>query len=126
VEIPLEDFLSLAEMPALDQKEVYKMSKYEVMYIVNANVDEDKRKQLIADMANIIISNGGKVTGTNEWGMRDFAYEIDDMTKGYYVVVDFESNADTEKELDRLMRINGSIVRHMIVNTDDAPVPEAK
>ncbi|MDD5851205.1 30S ribosomal protein S6 [Galactobacillus timonensis] len=102
------------------------MSKYEVMYIVNANVDEDKRKQLIADMANIITSNGGKVTGTNEWGMRDFAYEIDDMTKGYYVVVDFESNTDTEKELDRLMRINGSIVRHMIVNTDDAPVPEAK
>ncbi len=102
------------------------MSKYEVMYIVNANVDEDKRKQLIADMANIIISNGGKVTGTNEWGMRDFAYEIDDMTKGYYVVVNFESNADTEKELDRLMRINGGIVRHMIVNMDEAPVPEAK
>lgn len=102
------------------------MSKYEVMYIVNANVDEDKRKQLIADMANVITSNGGKVTGTNEWGMRDFAYEIDDMTKGYYVVVNFESNADTEKELDRLMRINGGIVRHMIVNMDEAPVPEAK
>ena len=102
------------------------MSKYEVMYIVNANVDEDKRKALIADMANIITSNGGKVTGTNEWGMRDFAYEIDDMTKGYYVVVDFESSADAEKELDRLMRINGSIVRHLIVNMDDAPVPEAK
>lgn len=100
------------------------MSKYEVMYIVNANVEEDKRKALIEELSGIVTSEGGKVTKTDEWGMRDFAYEIDDMTKGYYVVVTFEADNAGVKEFDRKLSINPSIVRYMIVNIDDKP--EAK
>ena len=100
------------------------MSKYEVMYIINANVEEDKRAALIGQLGNIIASEGGKVTRTDEWGLRDFAYEIDDMTKGYYVVVTFEAENDAVNEFDRLMRINPSVVRYMIVNIDDRPEPK--
>lgn len=101
------------------------MKKYEVMYIINASVEDDKRKALIDSVAKIITDNGGKVTKTDEWGMRDFAYRIDDMTKGYYVVVNFEADNACVKEFDRLMRINGSIVRFMITR-DEAPAKEAK
>lgn len=102
------------------------MSKYEVMYIVNANVEDEKRKALIAAQSEIITREGGKVDKTDEWGMREFAYPIDDMTKGYYVVMNFEAEAAVEQELHRLMRINGDIVRHMIINTDEVPTQEAK
>ena len=102
------------------------MSKYEVMYIVNANVEDEKRKALIAAQSEIITREGGKVDKTDEWGMREFAYPIDDMTKGYYVVMNFEAEAAVEQELHRLMRINGDIVRHMIITTDEVPVQEAK
>lgn len=101
------------------------MKKYEVMYIINASVEDDKRSALIADLAKIITDHGGKVTDTNEWGMRDFAYEIDDMKKGYYVVVKFEADNACVKEYDRLMRINPSVVRYMITR-DEAPVQESK
>lgn len=101
------------------------MKKYEVMYIINASVEDDKRKALIDSVAKIITDNGGKVTKTDEWGMRNFAYRIDDMTKGYYVVVNFEADNACVKEFDRLMRINGSIVRFMITR-DEAPAKEAK
>ncbi len=97
------------------------MSKYEVMYIINANVEEEKRSALIEQLGGIITNEGGKITKTSEWGMRDFAYEIDDMTKGYYVVVTFEAENEVLNEFDRLMRINPSIVRFMIVNIDDKP-----
>ena len=97
------------------------MSKYEVMYIINANVEDDKRTALIEQLAGIIANEGGKVLKTDEWGLRDFAYEIDDMTKGYYVIVTFEAENAGLKEFDRLMRINPSIVRFMIVNIDDKP-----
>ena len=97
------------------------MSKYEVMYIVNANVEDEKRKALIASQSEIITREGGKVIKMDEWGMREFAYPIEDMTKGYYVVMHFEAEADVEKELHRLMRINGDIVRHMIINIDEIP-----
>jgi len=100
------------------------MSKYEVMYIINANVEEDKRKALIEELSGIITSEGGKVSKCDEWGMRDFAYEIDDMTKGYYVVVTFEADNAGVKEFDRKLGIHSNIVRYMIVNIDDKPEPK--
>ena len=100
------------------------MSKYEVMYIINASVEEEKRTALIEQLGGIITNEGGKIVKTDEWGMRDFAYEIDDMTKGYYVVVTFEAENDCVNEYDRLMRINPSVVRFMIVNIDDKPEPK--
>lgn len=100
------------------------MKKYEVMYIINASVEDEKRASVVSTVSNIITENGGKVNKTDEWGMKDFAYRIDDMTKGYYVVVAFEANNACVKELDRLMGINQSIVRFMI--TRDETVAEAK
>lgn len=102
------------------------MRKYEVMYIINANVEDAKRTSLIADIAKIITDNGGKVNKTNEWGMRDFAYRIDDMTKGYYVVVNFEADNDCVKEFDRLMRINPSVVRFLVTRDEAAEAQESK
>ncbi len=118
-----EIFIIICSLPEMaDRPEGgVQMSKYEVMYIINANVEEEKRSALIEQLNGIITNEGGKVSKTNEWGMRDFAYEIDDMTKGYYVVVTFEAENAALKEFDRLMRINPSIVRFMIVNIDDKP-----
>ncbi|MBQ9154774.1 MAG: 30S ribosomal protein S6 [Solobacterium sp.] len=101
------------------------MKKYEVMYIINANVEEEKRTALIEALGKIITDHSGTITKTNEWGMRDFAYEIDDMTKGYYVVVSFEADNACVEEFDRLMRINPNVVRFLITR-DEAPVQEAK
>ena len=95
------------------------MSKYEVMYIINAGVEDDKRAALIESLNGIITREGGKVVNVNEWGMRDFAYRIDDMTKGYYVVVNFEADNAGVKEFYRLMRINPNVVRFLIVNMDE-------
>lgn len=101
------------------------MRKYEVMYIINEAVEDEKRTALIESMQNIIINDGGKIVKTDEWGMRDFAYRIDDMHKGYYVVTKFEADNDALKEFDRLMRLNQNVVRYMIIR-DEAPVREAK
>ena len=101
------------------------MRKYEVMYIIKDSVESDKRAELIEALADIITREGGNVTKTDEWGMRDFAYEIDDMTKGYYVVVKFEADNTVVNEFDRLMRINPNVVRFMITR-DEAPAKEAK
>ena len=95
------------------------MKKYEVMYIINANVEEEKRVGLIENFSKIITDHNGVIEKTDEWGLRDFAYRIDDMTKGYYVVVTFEADNDAIKELDRLMRINPNIVHFMIVRLDE-------
>jgi small subunit ribosomal protein S6 len=102
------------------------MRTYEVMYIIKASLEEEKRTALIETLSGIITNEGGKIVKTDEWGMRDFAYEIDDMTKGYYVVTTFESENEGLKEFDRLMRINSNVVRFTIVRRDDLASKESK
>ena len=63
------------------------MNKYEIMFIVKPDVEEEARNTLIENFKSILTANGGSVDNVNEWGLRDFAYEIKDYTKGYYVMV---------------------------------------
>ena len=89
------------------------MNKYEIMFIVKPDVEDDARNTLIENFKSILTANGGTIDGVNEWGLRDLAYEIQDFTKGYYVVVDTTCNPEEIKEFERLSRINESMLRHL-------------
>lgn len=95
------------------------MKQYETMYIVKSSLEETARNELMASMHAIITEHGGKIDKVEEWGMRDFAYRIDDMTKGYYVVLTYTVGVEGLNEFDRLMRINNNIVRLMTICTDE-------
>lgn len=95
------------------------MRKYEVLYIVNANLDEAARVELIEKMHSILTDNGATIDKVDEWGLRDFAYEINFMKQGYYVLTNFSTDkSEAVSEFDRLALINKDVVRHMIVRLD--------
>ena len=92
------------------------MRNYEIMYILRADLEEEARKAVIDELAGIITSNGGKVTATDEsMGLRDFAYEIKEQSKGYYVVLKASMTNETINEFNRRVKINSSVLRHLIV-----------
>ena len=92
------------------------MRKYEIMYILRADLDEATRKEVMDKLAKIITDNGGKVENTDEsMGLRDLAYEIKDQAKGYYVVLKVEMDNTTIYEFNRKVRHNPSVLRHLIV-----------
>ncbi|NLC64499.1 MAG: 30S ribosomal protein S6 [Erysipelothrix sp.] len=95
------------------------MRQYELMYIVKPHIEEDNRNALIEQLHTILTDNGATIDKVDEWGLRDFAYEIDHITKGYYVVTTFTSDDRAINEFDRLTRINRDVVRHMIVRLDE-------
>lgn len=95
------------------------MRKYEIMYILNESLEEAARQQLIETLHAIIVNDGGKIEKVDEWGMKEFAYKIDHMNKGYYVVVNFTAEKEAVAELDRICRINQNVVRHMIVSIEE-------
>ncbi len=94
------------------------MKKYEIMYIVNASLDDAARQELIDSLHAIITDHSGNIVKVDEWGMREFAYRINFMNKGYYVVTTVEATNEGIKEFDRLARINRNVVRFMIVKQD--------
>lgn len=92
------------------------MRKYEIMYILRADLDEASRKEVMDKLAKIITDNGGKVENTDEsMGLRDLAYEIKDQSKGYYVVLKVEMDNVAINEFNRKVRINPNVLRHLIV-----------
>ena len=95
------------------------MRKYENMYILNSSLEEEARQELMETLHNIIVNDGGTVDKVDDWGMKEFAYRIEDMTKGYYVVINVTAEPDAIKEFDRICRINANVVRTMIVNLDN-------
>ncbi len=90
------------------------MKKYEIMYILKPNMEDNERNVLIGKLHEYLTIDGS-VESVNEWGIRDLAYEIKDEKKGYYVVVTVNaSSAKGLNEFDRICKINNSVLRHGI------------
>lgn len=93
------------------------MNNYELMFIIEAALEDDK-KEATVEMVKDIISAGGEVGKVDLWGMKKLAYPIEKKGEGYYVLIEFKADADLPKELDRRLKISDSVKRHIIVNTD--------
>lgn len=95
------------------------MNKYEVMYIIRPDVEEEARKEVIERFGKILTDNGAEITNVDEMGQRRLAYEINDYRDGYYVVVNFNGNAEAVNEFDRIAKFSNDIIRHMIIRVDE-------
>lgn len=91
------------------------MKKYEVMYIIKPTVEEEARKALIEEVNNLFVNLNSTVTKVNEMGMRDLAYEIQDVRKGYYVLLNVEATVEAVKEFERVANIKEDIIRYIAV-----------
>ena len=95
------------------------MNKYEVMYIINATLDEEATKAVIDRFSTLVTENGGTVDKLDEWGKRKLAYLIDDMAEGYYVLMFMTAEPTFPAELERNFKINDNIMRYMVTRLDD-------
>ncbi len=89
-------------------------ASYETIMVLNTKLDEDATKALIEKFTKLIEANG-KIDSVDEWGKRRLAYEIEDETEGYYVLVNFTSEGEFIKELDRIYKITDGVLRSIIV-----------
>ncbi|MDO4798076.1 MAG: 30S ribosomal protein S6 [Coriobacteriales bacterium] len=91
------------------------MKAYELLYIVDPSANEEVRAGVSARIDVAISNNGGKVDDVEDWGKRKLAYEIDGLSEGDYVLINFHADPTQIQELDRVLRINDAVKRHMIV-----------
>ena len=92
-------------------------AKYEILYIIDPAQGEEGIAALVEKFKGIV-ENHGTLTSVDEWGKRHLAYPINDLNEGYYVLMTFNAAAAIPHELDRLFRINDSVMRSLIVCKD--------
>ncbi|AKO94889.1 MULTISPECIES: 30S ribosomal protein S6 [Priestia] len=94
------------------------MKKYEVMYIIRPNIDDEGKKALVERFNGVITSNGAEVTEAKEWGKRRLAYEINDFRDGYYMLLKVQGETQAVNEFDRLAKYSEDIIRHIVVREE--------
>lgn len=95
------------------------MRKYELMYIIKPDLDEEQTTAVIEKFSTLITENGGEEPAIDKWGKRRLAYEIKDYREGFYVLVNFMGEPGTAQELDRVMKISDDILRFMIISKEE-------
>ena len=95
------------------------MKAYELLYFVAPSIDEESRLAVMKRIEAALAEGNGVVDNVDNWGKRKLAYEINGLTDGDYTLVNFHADPQNVAELDRVLRINDAVVRHMIVRRDD-------
>jgi small subunit ribosomal protein S6 len=93
---------------------------YEVTYILKPQFEEADVEAKIAAIAEQLTTNGGEVVGEIEkLGKRRLAYEIQDVREGFYATMKFKGDAAQAKELERQLRLNEDVMRHLLIRLEE-------
>lgn len=95
------------------------MKAYELLFIVAPTIDDEARAGVMKRIETTITDAQGVVDNVDNWGKRKLAYEINGLSDGDYTLIDFHTDPQSIAELDRVLRINDAVVRHMIVARTD-------
>ncbi len=92
-------------------------AKYEAVLVIDSSNGEEAVKATVEKFSNLIAANG-TIESVDEWGVRKFAYLINDMSEGFYVLFNFSSESDFPAELDRICNITDEVLRSLIVSKE--------
>lgn len=101
------------------------MHQYELMVILNPEIDERTVPQTLEKFLKVITGDGGTIESTDIWGRRRLAYEIKKHSEGIYVVVNFEAAPATADELDRQLNLNEQVLRTKIIRAEELKAQKA-
>ena len=90
------------------------MDKYEMLYIIASDIEDEAKEAVIAKFEKIVTDNGGNVEKIDKWGTKKFAYPINYKAEGYYVLMTFEAGPAVNQELVRVAGITDEVIRQMI------------
>jgi len=94
------------------------MRQYELILIVQPDLDEETTNGVIDRVKSFIGDNGGKILKTDLWGTKELAYEINDFKQGFYVYMDVEFEPQFGTELKQNLRYIEPVIRYLLTKID--------
>lgn len=91
--------------------------RYETLMVLHPELPEAQIRETVDRAKRLIEENGGRVHEVQEWGMRELAYPIRKLHRGYYVLVEYDSGADVVREFERTLKIADEVLRFVSVAT---------
>ena len=95
------------------------MHKYELMVILDPELDERTVQPSLDQFLTVITNDGGTIDSVDIWGKRRLAYEIQKKSEGIYAVATFSATPAATAELDRQLRLNEAVMRTKVLRAED-------
>lgn len=94
------------------------MKKYEIMYIVRPNLESEEIKQIIEKLSKVLLDSKAEIVEHKEIGLKELAYEIDHLKRGFYVWQNVVANNEAIAEFNRVIGITEEVLRFIVVKDD--------
>ncbi len=91
---------------------------YEAMIILKPHLSDEEVQKMIDRYREYMTSNGAEIINIENWGKKNFAYEMDGLKEGIYIIISYKANPSFTEELNNQLRLDINVHRHMIVRTD--------
>ena len=98
-------------------------NRYELALIVNTQAPDNAVDDLVARFDRLVSEGGGRSVEVDRWGARKLAYDIGKQQRGDYTFIRFEAPPEVLPEVDRMFKLDESVLRHLVV-VDESPVEE--
>ncbi len=102
------------------------MREYEMVLILRNGASEDAVTKVIERIHNPVKESGGVILATENWGRKQLAYEIQKQSKGNYFLVHVVAPSETVRRIERQLKLDETVLRHMTVKLDDNVDPQAR
>lgn len=99
------------------------MRKYETIFILDPDLENDEAQKVIEKVKGIITQSNGEIIRVEDWGKRKLAYKIKKKTKGHYILLHFSGLPSILNELERNFRVMDSVIRFQSVRLDEKRLP---
>src|SRR4030042_2978189 len=107
------------------------MRKYETIFILDPDLEEEQTQSVIEKAKGIITQNKGEILKVEDWGKRKLAYQVKKKAKGHYILIHFIGSSTLVSELERNFRVMDAVIKFQSVRLDEshatssgAPIPE--
>ena len=94
------------------------MKKFEAVLLLSPEIASSSRKDIIANFSDIINENSGKIENSEDWGLRDLSYKIDNFSKAFYNFFQIEIEGDKIEGIKKNLNQNENFIRHIIIKVD--------
>ena len=107
------------------------MRKYETIFILDPDLEEEQIQSAIEKTKGIITQNSGEILKVEDWGKRKLAYQVKKKAKGHYLLIHFMGSPTLVSELERNFRVMDAVIKFQSVRLDEnqalsseTPIPE--
>ena len=94
------------------------MNNYEAVVILSTSATEETTVAF-GEKMKTLISGNGELTKVDEWGKKTLAYPIKKQKEGYYILLTFAANPEFISELERVLRLDDIVLKHMVIKKED-------